>query len=103
MSRHFRSRNSLLFSVSILLLLTSVVTLPAMGQSVDADVQEFLTAWDAAGNDLFHSQSSRSGRLMQGPTAAQFNGSFSASSPDAAGIVAINGAGSFASQTADQL
>jgi hypothetical protein len=37
----------------------------------------------------------------QGPTAAQFNGSFSASSPDAAGIVAINGVGSFASQTAD--
>ncbi|AEU37159.1 Cif family virulence factor [Granulicella mallensis] len=50
MSRHFRSRNSLLSTAFILLLLTFTVTLPPMGQSVDADVQEFLTAWDAAGN-----------------------------------------------------
>ena len=50
MNRHFRSRNSLLSHVFILLSLTSAVALPAIGQSVDGDVQEFLTAWDAAWN-----------------------------------------------------
>jgi hypothetical protein len=49
MNRHFWSRSSLLSLVFMLPLLTSAVTLPAMGQSVDADVQEFLTASDAAG------------------------------------------------------
>jgi len=50
MNHHFRPRDSLLSPVFILLSLTSAVALSAMGQSVDGDVQEFLTAWDIAGN-----------------------------------------------------